>query len=98
MNLAKRLWSLVLAPTSLNSEASTAHPSTIGHLLPHRSTFSPTSLLPHEHLLPPTRTCCLPRVPVASYENLLPTRTCCLYPPPQFRDLFEEISMSKDAL
>jgi len=28
---------------------------TIRHLLPHRSTLSLTSLLPHEHLLPPMR-------------------------------------------
>src|SRR5271154_1655099 len=79
---------------------------TIRHLLPHRSTLNPTSLLPHEHLLPPTRTCCPLRVPVAPHENLLPTtntllpptRTCCLYLPPRFRDLFKEIPESKDTL
>src|SRR5271155_4180764 len=69
--------------------------------------------LPHEHLLPPTRTCYLPRVPIASYENLLPTmstllpttntllpptRTCCLYLSPRFRDLFEDIPELKDTL
>src|SRR5271156_5454947 len=85
---------------------------TIRHLLPHRSTLNPTSLLPHEHMLPPTRTCCPPRVPVASHENLLPTtstllpttntllpptRTCYLYLSPRFRGLFE-VPESKDTL
>jgi hypothetical protein len=42
---------------------------TVRHLLPHRSTLSPTSLLPCKHMSPPTRTCYPPRVPVP------PTRT-----------------------
>src|SRR5436305_5057023 len=62
---------------------------TIRHLLPHRSTLSPTSLLSHQHLLPPTRTycllpvpCCLPRIPCcllrecAAYTHLLDFATC----------------------
>src|SRR5438270_1015973 len=55
---------------------------TIRHLLPHRRTFRPTSLLPHEHLLPPMRICCLPRVPCfllrehAAYTHLLDFATC----------------------
>jgi hypothetical protein len=63
---------------------------TIRHLLPHRSTLSPTGLssraavASHENLLPTTST-----LPVyneylaASYENML------LIPPLRFRGLFE---------
>jgi hypothetical protein len=59
---------------------------TIRHVLPHRSTLSPTSLATF-------------LAPVASHENLLPTtKTRCLYLPPQFRDLFEEIPESKGTL
>src|SRR3954465_15754638 len=55
---------------------------TIRRLLPHGSTICPTSLPPHEHLLPPTRTCCLPRVPCfllrehAAYTHPLDFATC----------------------
>jgi hypothetical protein len=64
---------------------------TIRHLLPHRSTLS-TGLPPHEHLLPPTRTycllrvpCCLPRIPCyllrehAVYTHLLDFAACSKY-------------------
>ena len=60
---------------------------TIRHLLPHRSTLSSTSLLPHEHLLPPTRICCLPRVSCfllrehAAYTHLLDFATCSSHLP-----------------
>src|SRR2546429_1611241 len=43
---------------------------------------------PHEHLLPPTSTCFLPREP-ASHKNLLPPREPLLPPPPRFRDVLE---------
>jgi hypothetical protein len=64
---------------------------TIKHLLPHRSTFSSTSLLSHEHLLPPTRICCLPRVPCfllrehAAYTHLLNFATYSSHLPPSTR-------------
>jgi hypothetical protein len=62
----------------------------IRHLLPHRSTFSPTSRAPvasHENLLSTTSTCCLLRELVAyehlaaSCENILPIPTSSISRP-----------------
>src|SRR5450755_3543857 len=40
-------------------------------------TFVPSAS--HDYLLPPTTTCCLPRLPAASHDYPLPlTTTCCL--------------------
>src|SRR5271170_6795460 len=52
---------------------------TIRHLLPHRSTLSPTYYL--------TGTCCLPREPATYHEYLLPpTRTYCLLRVPAYHE------------
>src|SRR5450755_3543858 len=41
-------------------------------------TFVPSAS--HDYLLPPTTTCCLPRLPAASHDYLLPPTTTCSLP------------------
>src|ERR1700722_490039 len=69
-------------PREMRAHEAHAHEAYCPETDEHCAVFAIRRLLPHEHLLSPTRTCCLPRVPCfllrehAAYTHLLDFATC----------------------